>query len=183
MNWRARQTTVAFTLAAASLWACNNPPADGNPVAPATPAASVAPAASQTTSATASAAPTPVAPKLATSKINGKILNDVEMTDISAALKKAGWTDKGGSGMAIGATKTVVVNAEKDGMKAKATLIKPTGATTETGSGIKMASAQDQTASYEAKGAALLDGDVLFAIEIDGKKDEAKKLLDSLIEK
>jgi len=149
------------------------------------PASSAAPASSSPTATTTSAATAsaPAAIEKAKARLNGKSLSDAEMPDITDALQKAGWSSKGGSGMAMGATKTIAVNASKGAEKAKVTLIKPTGKADDANSGIKMGSAKNQEPDYAKKGATYLEGEVLFAVEIEGKPEEAQKLLEQLVEK
>ncbi|MCC6555814.1 MAG: hypothetical protein IT372_22865 [Polyangiaceae bacterium] len=105
MNWQARQAMVALRLAVVALVACNTPPPDAD----ATPAAPSA------------ASPPAAAPRAGPAKINGKVVTEADMNDLSVALKNAGWTDKGSRATT---STTVVVYAEKDGRTAKVTLIK-----------------------------------------------------------
>lgn len=131
--------------------------------------------------AASSAAPAAPAAK-ARATINGKSISEAEMNDVDAALKKAGWKYAGGSGMTMGATKNVTVKGEKGSDKAAVSIIRPSGKA-ESGSGMKMASAKDQEADFAAKGATYFENDVLVAVVVEGKKDEAKKLLDAVLQR
>lgn len=146
------------------------------------PSATAATAAT-TAAASASAAPA-AALQPAKAKIGGKSLNQATMSDIGDALKKQGYGYKSGGGMAMGSTETVTVKAEKGKDLAVVSLIRPTGKPDESGS-MKMSSASNQAASFEAKGATYLekDAEVLLAVVIEGKKDEAEKVLNAILEK
>lgn len=100
MNWQARRAVVALPFVVVALVACNNPP----------------------TGAAPGASPAAAAQWRVPEKINGKALNDAEMSNLSAALKNAGWAAVKGSDATT--STTVVVFAEKGGKTAKVTLIK-----------------------------------------------------------
>lgn len=171
-------STCALVALGATLALANCKKSDATRAAPSASAAAEPAAPGAAASASAAA---PAAAK-ATTMINGKSLSDADDKDISAALKKASWENKGASTMSMGATTTITIRASKGSEKAKITLIKPSGAA-ETGSGMKMAGAKSQKAYFAKKGAALLDGDALLAVVIDGKMDDSQKLLDALVGK
>jgi hypothetical protein len=144
-----------------------------------------------TTSASAAASPeappaasaASAAPVSAKAKINGKSLNEASMSDIGDALAKEGYKYKSGGGMAMGANETVTVRGTKGKDEVKVSLIRPTGKADE--GSMKMSSAADQEKGFAAKGATYLekDANVLVAVVIEGKPEDAKKVLDAIIEK
>jgi len=146
------------------------------------PASSATPAA-ETASAAAAAAPAPAALQSAKAKVNGKSLSSATMSDIGDALKKQGWAYKSGGGMSMGSTETVTVRAAKGKDELKVSVVRPTGK--EDTGGMKMSNASAQEASFAEKGATYLekDAEVLVAFVIEGKKDEAQKLLDAVVER
>ena len=157
-----------------------NKNAEGAPAGASSAAAAAQPAAS--TAATAAAAPVAVQP--AKAKVNGKSLSSASMSDIGDALKKQGYAYKSGGGMSMGSTETVTVRATKGKDEVKVSVIRPTGKA-ETGGGMKMSRASDQEATFAKDGATYLekDAELLVAVVIEGKKDEAKKILDAIVEK
>ena len=104
--------------------------------------------------------------------------------DIKAAVVKVGWKFVGSGGMSMGAWKTTTTKVEKGKLKAEISVVRPSGKGDEPGS-MKMSSPKDQEAAFKAKGATFLDADagVLLAVEIEGDKGEAQKLLDAILKK
>jgi hypothetical protein len=149
-------------------------------------ASASAPASSAAVTSPASAAPAAEAPPAALqpakAKMNGKSLSSATMSDIGDALKKQGWSYKSGGGMSMGSTETVTVRATKGKDELKVSVVRPTGK--EDTGGMKMSKASAQEASFAKDGATYLekDAEVLVAFVIEGKKDEAQKLLDAVVE-
>ncbi len=168
---------LAFVCAISALAVVGCNKSEASPAAPPSASAATAPA------APAESAQPAAAPQPAKAKINGKSLNEASMSDIGDALEKEGYKYKSGGGMAMGANETVTVRGTKGKDEVKVSLIRPTGKADE--GSMKMSSAADQEKSFAKKGATYLENDanVLVAVVIEGKPEEAKKLLDAIIEK
>ncbi len=147
-----------------------------------------APAAGSAVPAVSASAPGPAAAAaplaLAKAGVNGKSLSQASMADVEAALKKQGYAYKSGGSMKMGSTETVTVRGSKGKDEVKVSIVRPSGAA-ETGSGMKMSKASDQEASFAKTGATYLEkeAEVLVAVVIEGKKDEAQKILDAIVSK
>lgn len=151
--------------------------AEATPVGSAGPAASAPAPAGQ-----APAAAPPAAP--AKASINGKSLSQASMTDVEKALKTQGWSYKSGGAMKMGSTETVTVRGSKGKDEVKVSIVRPSG-NADTGGSMKMSKASDQEARFAQEGATYLekDAEVLVAVVIEGKQDEAKKILDAIVSK
>ncbi|MCC6897635.1 MAG: hypothetical protein IT377_01605 [Polyangiaceae bacterium] len=140
-------------------------------------------AGSATAAASAASAAAPAAPaEQAKATVNGKSLSQASMTDVETALKKQGYAYKSGGAMKMGSTETVTVRGAKGNQEVKVSIVRPSSQA-DTGTSMKMLKASEQGASFAKDGATYLekDAEVLVAVVIEGKKDEAKKILDTLV--
>ena len=130
--------------------------------------------AGSTASAEPAAATTEAAPKAAAAGDVGaskvaKPLAEWQSDDVKSALEKGGWTVNGAT-QTKSAMLSIIVNATKGATKAKVNYYK------NGGSFWKKSLEKDNAAIHE-------DGDVIVGVVIEGDKEGAQKLLNSLLGK
>jgi hypothetical protein len=117
----------------------------------------------------------------ATVKIAGVSVSDVVGADVLAALTKRAWTPGGATQSTTGPMETLNVAADNGPLHATVSIVRPR--TTRGPSAGRATSARAAQSYYSTRAATLLDDPVLVAVAIQGHKDEADKLLESIIER
>jgi hypothetical protein len=117
----------------------------------------------------------------ATIKIGGASVSDVGGGEVEAALQKQQWSPAGASRSVTGPMETLTVSADHGPLHATVSIVRPR--TTPGPTGGRAASARDQRAYLGPSAAMTLDEPVLVTVTIKDHKDEARQLLDGLIER
>jgi hypothetical protein len=156
-----------------ALQACKPAKADmGKPIEP-----------TATATAPASPAPTPAAPTPQPAAAAPRKLAEVDDRALGAAAAAIGWSNKGTSGMTMGAYSSSTMTMEKAGASAKVTLVVPSGKPADPKSALKILPPSDQANDLERKeAAALVSGDAMIAVQIENVGyDDNKVVLDALV--
>jgi hypothetical protein len=117
----------------------------------------------------------------ATATIAGTSISDVQGDGLAEALTTATWKPGGAILNVNGSMEVLNVTADQGPLHATISVVRPRrtpGATTT-----HSASAKEQETYFSSYAATLLDDPVLVAVAIKGHKDDAAKLLDTLVKR
>lgn len=113
-----------------------------------------------------------------------KKLSEIDGFDLMDGIKAAGWEAGAAGSMSQGAWASTNIDATRGDVKARVTLLKPTGQPEDKKSSMKLQTPKEVAPAVEKRGGAvLLRDDAMLAVEIEGKPDEAKALLAALADK